>query len=108
MNIRLWEDLNEIQTKKTYLKVMEEYLLPFAGNFMPLDWKYQQENDPIHVSQDSTEWFSENETPLIYWPAGSLDLNKIQNVHGWLERKLYANTRQFGSFGELISCVKQC
>ena len=84
---------------------MEDYLLPFTDEKMPVSWIYQQDNAPIHVSGRARSWFSEHGVPLMDWPSRSPDLNPMENIWGWLARAVYANNRQFSSVNDLTNCV---
>lgn len=68
------------QATKDYLKIMEEVMVPFAEENMPLSWIYQQDNVPIHVSHDALNWFTEKNIRLPQWPSRSPDLNPIENL----------------------------
>ena len=95
------------QNTSCYFKVMNDYLLPFADDFMPLRLIYQQDNAPIHVSSMARSWFSSNGFNLMQWHSRSLDLNPIENVWGKLARRVYMNNRQFNTVRKLTNCVFQ-
>lgn len=68
------------QATSDYLKIMEEVIIPFGQDNMPIRWIYQQDNAPIHVSKDALDWVSEQRFDLMKWPARSPDLNPIENL----------------------------
>ena len=93
------------QNTNAYLDVMNSVLLPYADENMPLRWTYQQDNAPIHVSKTAREWFSRNSVRLMDWLSRSPDFNPIENVWGWLARRVYDNNRQFASVRDFTNCV---
>ncbi|ETV75814.1 hypothetical protein H257_10180 [Aphanomyces astaci] len=57
----------------------------------------------IHPSAETKAFLAEQNVPLLSWPSLSPDLNPIENVWGYLVRKVYANGRQFSTVTELKS-----
>ena len=60
-----------------YIKILEEVMLPYAEEEMPLKWVFQQDNGPKHTSKRAASWFQTNKMKVMEWPAQSLDLNPI-------------------------------
>ena len=66
------------------------------------------DNAPIHRSISTKNWLEDNEVNTLKWPALSPDLNPIENLWGWLTRRVYSQGRQFSSQTELKSAILQC
>ena len=49
---------------------------------------YQQDNAPCHTAGIVTDYFVQNQVEIMPWPARSPDLNPIENLWVWIDRKL--------------------
>ncbi len=70
--------------------MLEECLFPTVeNNFNDTDeWIFQQDNAPCHTVSSIKQFFSDNGIECLQWPARSPDLNPIENVWAWIDRKL--------------------
>lgn len=96
------------QQTSDYSKIMEDVLVPFAEENMPIKWTYQQDNAPIHVSKDAHEWFKEQYFALMEWLSRSPDLNPIKNLWYWLARKVYGRNQQYDTVKDLHEALEDC
>ncbi|GBO38001.1 Transposable element Tc3 transposase [Araneus ventricosus] len=87
---------------QAYQSVLASHLLPNAEFLAGENWKYQQDNAPIHSSNSTKNWFQANNVETLKWSRQwSSDLSPIENLWGDLARRVYANERHFTSSIEL-------
>ncbi|KAF0712956.1 hypothetical protein AaE_011906 [Aphanomyces astaci] len=91
------------QDSYAYCDTVADYLLPFVHATHADGFVFQQDNASIHASAETKAFLAEQNVPLLSWPSLSPDLNPIENVWGYLVRKVYVNGCQFSTVTELES-----
>lgn len=90
-----------------YTEMLGTYLVPFGRRIGGKKWRFQYDNAPIHVSNETKEWLKTNKIESIEWPAISPDINPIENLWGILARRVYANERVYNTVNELIQAINE-
>lgn len=89
-----------------YKSILESVFPILNDIFGPLPWILQQDNAPIHNARVVKSFISSQNVQLLNWPPYSPDLNIIENVWGWLTRKVYEGGRQYNNKESLIEAIK--
>lgn len=90
----------------SYKAVLEKAFPEVDTIFGDLEWKFQQDNAPIHTARAVKLWIERQDVEVLNWPPYSPDLNIIENVWGWIVRKVYESGKQYSNKSELIDAIK--
>uniref|UniRef100_A0A0K8WLY0 Transposable element Tc3 transposase n=1 Tax=Bactrocera latifrons TaxID=174628 RepID=A0A0K8WLY0_BACLA len=87
--------------------MLESSFPEIRETFGPIPWIFQQDNAPVHTARLVKARMASQNIEALAWPPSSPDLNIIENVWGWLTRKVYENRQQFEYKNDLIRSIKE-
>lgn len=96
------------QTSKSddYIEFLEEFVKPLLDNLTDGDCIVQQDNAPIHVSNQTLTWMSQAGIATMKWPSRSPDLNIIENVWSLISSIVY-DGRQYSNKADLWVSIQR-
>lgn len=91
----------------TYKETLQRALLEIQSIFEGRGHIFQQDNAPIHTAKSVRAHFESRNIEVLPWPPYSPDLNIVENVWGWLSRRVYEGGKQYDNKNDLIEAIKR-
>jgi transposase len=94
-----------IMDSEFYQNILRDHLLPFIKEIYPDGHRFQQDNDPKHVSRSTLAWLREND--VNYWPTPpeSPDCNPIENLWHQIKEHLRRHVKP-STKDELVNGIR--
>ena len=87
-----------------YRDILNDKLIPFIDETMPLRNFFQHDNDPKHKSKFVTDWLQANRIEVLPWPSQSPDLNPIENLWDYVDNQIRHQT--YSNLNELFNALE--
>ncbi|KAI4470432.1 transposable element-related [Holotrichia oblita] len=82
----IW-DINGHLTALQYRDILENVMLPSVTSLYD-QFTFQHDNSPIHTANVVQQWITDNNLRLLNWPARSPDLNPVENLCGYIKKRM--------------------
>ena len=93
-------------TADLYLSILQQHLSTTRTHTYPIDWVFQQDNDPKHKAKIVQTWLNSHVPRWTAdWPAQSPDLNPMENV--WSIVKAHVHTQKPSNKQQLVAAIKK-
>lgn len=89
--------------------IYQDHLLGTLSDYSlnPEDIIFQQDNDPKHTSGKAWDFLSSNNIDMMPWPSSSPDLNIIEHVWHYLDKKIRSRKSKPGNLDELWKALEE-
>lgn len=92
-------------TSNDYIEVLRSAKLKIIEKMEGHHWTFQHDHAAVHTARVVKRWFEDEDIAVLDWPSLSPDLNIIENLWGWLTRRIYGSGKQFHTIEELKGAI---
>lgn len=106
--IGTFTEVDGIINSRKYIEILDSNLWPvLVCHFSTNDYLFQEDNAPVHTSNETKRWKTENGIKCLTWPSQSSDINVIENVWRTIKIKLQKEINDIKNRQDLVCKVKE-